>query len=232
MTYMSNRHTPPASIRRALVFAGLATLGLALVWLSSLRWPTVDDGSGTGLPGEGTTTAQVGSPGEPRESQNATPPPSVAGPEDPLWVQIDEAAVADLPTYAAEWSEEGRALVRIAAIASTSTVWRIGDRLTLPLPQLGETYHPVIDEIDEAVGARALLGLATDADGRQRRCVVTIGPETLFAYIDTPQGSYELVADDRYGWLLPSSSMMAGWDFSKRDYYIAEREGDEGRSQR
>ena len=198
-------------------------IGLALVWLSWRWWPTTD-GSGAGSPDKGASTVQAGPSNEPRESQDATLLQGLADKKDPLWVQIDESTVADPPRYATEWSEEGRALVRIAAIASTSTVWRIGDRLTLPLPQLGETYHPVIDEIDEAVGARALLGMATDGDGRQRRCVVTIGPASVFAYIDTPQGSYELVADNRYGWLLPSSSMMAGWDFSKPDYHIAERE--------
>lgn len=54
---------------------------------------------------------------------------------------------------------------------------------------------------------------------------MTVGPQSVFAYIDTPRGPYELVGDNRLGWLLPTSSMLAGWDFSEPDYLLPEREG-------
>ena len=46
----------------------------------------------------------------------------------------------------------------------------------------------------------------------------------VFAYIDTAQGSYELVGGNRLGWLLPTSSLLAGWDFSKTDVIMPEPE--------
>ena len=138
----------------------------------------------------------------------------------PLWQAVEETAVANPPPYAAEWSTAGRALVRISSDAFAAEAWRVGDSLTIPLPQLGETYRGAIEEIDDGAGARALVGKIVGNDGRARRYVVTVGPTSLFAYIDTPDEPYELVANARYGWLLPSSSMMAGWDFSKPDYIL------------
>ena len=55
--------------------------------------------------------------------------------------------------------------------------------------------------------------------------MVTVGPASLFAYIDTPVGSYELLGGKDFGWLLPTSSMMAGWDFSQPDYILPDEGG-------
>ena len=97
--------------------------------------------------------------------------------------------------------------------------------MALPIPQIGAIYRPVIEEIDDAVGARAVLGWFSGDDGRRRLFVVTVGPSDLFAFIDTPRGSYELLADHRYGWLLPSSSMKAGWDYSEPDFTLPNADG-------
>ena len=142
--------------------------------------------------------------------------------ETPLWLRIDESVGRSPPPYAPEWSKAGRALVEISDAASSPGLWQVGDRLLLPLPQLSETYNVEIEKIDEAVGSRALIGTIEHDDGRHRRCIVTLGSSSLFAYIDTPAGSFELVANHEYGWLLPSSSMNAGWDYSKRDYVLDE----------
>ena len=142
-----------------------------------------------------------------------------------LWTAVGEGTVVDLPHYASQWSVEGRVLVSVSDVASAAANWRVGDTLALPVPQIGAIYRPVIDEIDDAVGARAVLGRISGDDGRRRLFVVTVGPSNLFAFIDTPQGSYELLADHRHGWLLPSSSMKAGWDFTKPDFTLPNRDG-------
>ena len=93
-------------------------------------------------------------------------------------------------------------------------------------PQLGENYHPVIEEIDDGPSySRAALGKVVDAGGQSRRVLVTVGPTSMFAYIDTPEGAYELVADNKFDWLIPTASMMAGFDFSKSDYILLENDG-------
>ena len=130
------------------------------------------------------------------------------------------------PPYPSEWSEVGRALVDVSAAAAAASAWRVGDRVSMQLPQR-PAYEGSIDRIDEGPGySRAARGLATAADGTPRRFVVTVGPTRVFAYLDTAEGPYELVADTRSGWLLPSASMLAGFDYSKPDYIIPQPPAD------
>ena len=126
-----------------------------------------------------------------------------------------------------EWSEDGRTLVDVSVAAGAASGWRVGDRVSIELPQLGISHEGAIERIEEGMGySRSARGWAIGADGRPRRFVVTVGPTRVFAYIDTVEGPYELVADTRLGWLLPSSSMLAGIDFSKPDYIIPEPAAD------
>lgn len=151
-------------------------------------------------------------------------PVDAAGPSMALWRIIDEHAVGVKPPYPADWSEAGRALVDVSGAAGAANAWQAGDRVSMQFPQLGVSYEGGIERLDEGPGySRSARGWALGADGRARRFVVTVGPTRVFAYIDTIEGPYELVADRRLGWLLPTSSMLAGIDFSKPDYIIPEQ---------
>ena len=111
--------------------------------------------------------------------------------------------------------------MRVSNAAAAAQNWQIGDQMTIPLPQLGETYYPIIDALDEGPGnSRAALAKSVSTDGHTRRIVVTVGPTSTFAFIDTPHGVYELVAEQEFGWLLPATSMMSGFDFSQPDYIL------------
>lgn len=123
-----------------------------------------------------------------------------------------------MPLLGERWSAAGRVLVDVSHASAAAPGWREGDRLLVDIPQLDIRYDVEIDRLADGPGrSRAARGSAMDADGRKRRVVVTVGPGRVFAYVDTAQGPYELQGDDRLGWLLPSSSMMAGIDFTKPD---------------
>ena len=228
---MSNwrRRGPPtrkSSVDRLLppwLLVGL--LGMALLVVGVLAWYEADD------PTHGTDELTNGSLAGAAEEALAPEPARSGRSKDDiedvqaLWTAVDEGTVVDLPHYASQWSVEGRVLVSVSDVASAAANWRIGDTLALPVPQIGAIYRPVIEEIDDAVGARAVLGRISGDDGRRRLFVVTVGPSSLFAFIDTPRGSYELLADHRHGWLLPSSSMKAGWDFNEPDFTFANGDG-------
>lgn len=142
---------------------------------------------------------------------------------EPLWRSVDERTMDVKPAFEDEWSEVGRVLVDVSGAVTAAPTWRVGDRLVIDLPQIGERYESVINHIDDGLShSRSVRGLMVGADGQSRRLVVTVGPTRVFAYIDTAEGPYELVADTRLGWLLPSSSMMAGFDYSKPDYLLPE----------
>ncbi|MCY3604481.1 MAG: hypothetical protein OXH45_01855 [Gammaproteobacteria bacterium] len=211
-------------MRRPLLVIGLTAIVLLVLALMWGRWDPVEPARNVDRQPE----AAVSQSEQPTESAS-TASTDATDDLNPLWTQVDESTMAVLPPYANEWSPEGRVLVEVSAI---DWLWsaQAGDRLALPVPQLGTTFRSVVDEIDEDVGARALVGTITGSDGYRRRSVVTIGPTSLFAFIDTPNGTYEFAIDlalHQHGWLVPTSSMLAGWDFSKPDYFI-NRDGDAG----
>ena len=134
---------------------------------------------------------------------------------------MDEATIGTLPEYAAHWSEEGRALVSVEGAVEESRMWRVGDGMVIPLPQLGETYRPVISAIEEGPGgSRSAVARTANGAGPPLRAVVTAGPGNVFAWIETPEGSFELFAHGELGWLLPTSSMTANMDFSQTDQVV------------
>lgn len=219
MTRPSGRHVISLAVSVLAVAA-------VLYWLANDRRAGIE--SALDQPAHATapvSTAPTPSP-SPSPSPASGPAPPAHRPQsaaNPLWRTLDQTAVKKLPPYAAEWSTEGRALVRVAGGAAAARAWRVGDPVTIPVPQLGATYRAVIDEIDDGPGySRSALGMVTGADGRPRRYVVTVGPTSMFAFIDTPEGAYELVAGREFGWLLPTASMMAGFDFSEPDYILPE----------
>lgn len=199
-------------------YVGYALLAVALVSVTALLVIPRGDG----------TPATEPAPEQTRAAPDPSPPtiaptaaPVAPTPAASLWEAADEAVVDPLPEYAPEWSTEGRVLVRTAPALAAAGGWRVGDRLTLPVPQLGAVYRPLIEEIDDGPGgARSALGKVRGDDGRERRYVVTVGPIHVFAYVDTPAGPYELMGGAQYGWLLPTSSMMAGFDFTEPDYIL------------
>lgn len=145
----------------------------------------------------------------------------------PLWRVVDEDAVQAVPPYAESWSEAGRVLVDVTATSQWAQAWRVGDRLAVDVPQLGGGFREwTVERIDDGHDgrSRSVRGWI-DSDGQLRRMVVTVGPGRVLAYIDTPQGPYELTGNTRLAWLLPSSSMMAGIDFSQPDYILPARQG-------
>ncbi|MYD93979.1 MAG: hypothetical protein F4Y02_09850, partial [Chloroflexi bacterium] len=83
-----------------------------------------------------------------RAAPEPTPPsippavaPATSPPDVSLWEAVDETVVHALPDYAPEWSTEGRVLVRTAPALAAAGGWRVGDRLTLPVPQIGAVYR-------------------------------------------------------------------------------------------
>ena len=179
----------------------------------------------TGVPADTRVRPDTRPPaGQPPPGQPpAVDPTAPTTPDAPLWEAVDESAVPALPDYPPEWSTEDRVLVRTSPAMAAAGGWRVGDRITLPVPQLGAVYRPLIKEIDDGPGgSRSALGMVRGDDGRDRRYVVTVGPAHVFAYIDTRRGSYELSGGRELGWLLPASSMMAGFDFSEPDYILPE----------
>ena len=66
------------------------------------------------------------------------------------------------------------------------------------------------------------IGLLREADGRGYRFIITAGARNTFAHVGTSRGTFELVASDELGWLMPTANMDQHVDYSKPDYIIRE----------
>lgn len=139
-------------------------------------------------------------------------------PPDALWRPVDESTVDPQSVPAYKEVVEGRVLVQLA---DTQRRLAVGDRVSVSIPQLGETYRPVVERIETGPGTtRSFVGSSAATDDQRHRLVFTQGPRSTFAHIGTPQGTYELVANGELGWLMPTANMDQHVDYSKPDYYI------------
>ena len=207
-----------------LLVAGAATLLLVVsIWVYLGRSPDPDAMSGGGLDFDSAPdTPRIGSD---NNSQETEPPsgavgggePAAFGP-DALWQSIDESTVAELPAY--KEVVQDRVLIRVTDAA---TAWRVGQQISIPIPQLDQVYTPVIERIETAPGGvRSYIGTLTAAAGRTHRFTITTGPRNTFAHLSTPFGTYELVASGELGWLMPTANMDQHVDYSVPDFVIPE----------
>ena len=136
-----------------------------------------------------------------------------------LWQAVDESSVEELPAY--KEIVEDRVLIRITG---ATTGWEVGQRVTIPVPQIDEIYMPVIERIVPGpAGIRSFVGKLTEDDNRNYRFTITTGPRNSFANLYTPFGGFELVATGELGWLMPAANMDQHVDYSIPDYVIPEQ---------
>lgn len=194
----------------AVALAALLGVGLA-IWLRDevdVPETTMDDGA-TGWPFAADPVAETR-----RAAVPSTPGVRHA------WSAADAAQAA--PEWVPSQGPDVTGAVFVALDEAMST-WRAGDAVAIPVPQLGTTYPAVIDRIDSAfAGNHSYIGkLAAhvgqldadvgilDADTRPFTFVITVGARNVFGYVGTPDGTYELVANRRFGWLMPTANMDA-----------------------
>lgn len=162
----------------------------------------------------------------PQAADQASPLPPMAGqrhgPAAPLWGVADLSAVPNPPPYPDSWSKEGRALVRLSGDLAESRALGVGDPVSLSVPQIGASEESLVEAVEGPPEARTLTGFAQLGGERARRWVVTVGEGSLFAWVSTPKGVYELAVrgGGREGWMVPLSSKRAGMDFSRPDYVL------------
>ena len=142
------------------------------------------------------------------------------------WVLVDPESVDELPPY--KEVVANRALVRVSEALRQGT---IADRVLLTVPQLGQQYEGVVEEVEtDSWGNVSYVGLLRDVDDRDYRFLITAGAVNTFAHIGTSRGSFELVATGgELGWLMPTANMDQHVDYSRPDYFIEDEQPSPGR---
>lgn len=144
-------------------------------------------------------------------------------PPDTAWAEVNLADIN--PEWVPEYHEtvEGSLLV---AIGDGMRTWNAGDTIALPVPQIGEVFRPVIDDVETLIGTnRSYVGRTLAADAPYS-FVITLGEHETFGHVGTPQGSYELVGNTRLAWLMPTANMDQHVDYSKPDYFYLDENGE------
>ena len=110
----------------------------------------------------------------------------------------------------------------LVALDEEMRAWQAGDRIVLTVPQIGASYDTVIDRVEVGLGNnRSYIGRLMEGE-LPYSFLITVGDRNAFAYLGTPEGSYELVGNTELAWLMPTANMDQHVDYSKPDYYVVE----------
>lgn len=133
------------------------------------------------------------------------------------WSAADRGAVEPdrLPPYQETFTD-----ARLVSLASDMRTWRAGSRVAFDIPQTGSTLESVIERVETGfAGNISYIGRVGGQDS-PHRMVVTVGARNAFAHIGSARGSYEMVGNREFGWLMTSAGMDRHVDYSKPDYYL------------
>lgn len=133
------------------------------------------------------------------------------------WQVIEEDAVPtdNLPQF--HEIVEDRVLVEL-----NDNLWTkdVGDLMQFAIPQLEEILVGTITSADtDQVKYRSLEGTIIEGN-KEFTFVVTLGESVTFAHINTLSGSFELVGNETYGWLMPTDKMDQNVDYSVPDHFL------------
>ena len=97
---------------------------------------------------------------------------------------------------------------------------RSGDKIELPIPQLGQTFQMQVENVTRhGNGDRSLKGHIDD-DETPYSVIMTEGKTITFATINTPGGSFTLEAEGDQGWIMSAADLDYLIDPSLDDFKI------------
>ncbi|MDE0479529.1 MAG: hypothetical protein F4X09_08675 [Gammaproteobacteria bacterium] len=202
---------------------------LAFVFVAGL--PGGGDADRTRAAGGAETTARSSdaapevtdlSSGMPESDIPADSPPDpnrFAGGAQPGWTAIDEGAVEPerLPPRLETYTDAR--LVRLTGYLENLGP---GSRVAFGIPHTGARLESVIERVESGLAGNVSYIGRVDRDDVLHRVVVTVGARNAFAFIASDQGSFEMVGNREFGWLMSTSGMERHVDYSEPDYYIPE----------
>ena len=98
--------------------------------------------------------------------------------------------------------------------------WNEGERVTFSLPRVDATVEFLIERAEPGIaGSRSYIGSHHD-ELEIYPIVVTVGLKSTFAYIGSSKGSFEMVGNREFGWLMPTEAMERHVDYDKPDYVV------------
>lgn len=132
---------------------------------------------------------------------------------------VEEIEASLVPKYKEE--VEGASLVQLA---QDMQLWQENEQLLISVPQTQEQFLVTIAEVSTTLGNnRSYKGKIEEGESSYS-FLITVGERNVFANFTTSEGSYELVGNVQYAWLMPTENMDQHVDYTKDDFFIPETE--------
>lgn len=132
---------------------------------------------------------------------------------------VEDVQASLVPKY--KEKVEGASLVQLA---QDMQLWRQDDQLVITVPQTQEQFLVTIAEVSTTLGTnRTYKGKIVEGESSYS-FLITVGERNVFANFTTSEGSFELVGNNNYAWLMPTENMDQHVDYTKDDFFIPEIE--------
>ena len=121
----------------------------------------------------------------------------------PSLTTIDEAQV-DPNLIGYNKPNESAILLEVKELRAKD--WLVGDKVSITIPHTGYVLETQIEEVRElAPGVTAIKSYPDET--MANHILLTVSQKNTFMSLFTPDGEYELVGGQEYGWLVPSRSL-------------------------
>lgn len=116
---------------------------------------------------------------------------------------VEEAQV-DLDLVGYRKPNDSAKLLEVTELRARN--WRVGDELAVVIPHTGYTLETRIEEVKETLPGITTIKSYPD-ETMSNHVLLTVSSKNTFMSLFTPDGEYELVGGQEYGWLVPSASL-------------------------
>ena len=99
--------------------------------------------------------------------------------------------------------------------------WREGDTVVVSVPQTGELLRPVIERVETLIGTSHTFTARTD-DDPPVSVVITVAPQSTFAWISTSSGAFELTGNERFAWIGRAGGLREHFAEGRPDVMVLE----------
>ena len=130
-------------------------------------------------------------------------------------VEIEDVDLSFVPKY--KETVKGAVLVQLAQDLRRC---QQGDSIAIEVPQSNSTYTAKIEKISTSLGTNTSFRGKLIHEDDQYSFLITVGQRNVFANFSTPEGSFELVGNTEYAWLMPSANIDQHVDYDSPDFYI------------
>ena len=138
-------------------------------------------------------------------SRLTAPEEEAAPPEDSgLWTVLSrDADISPVTSFDHEQYPDAM-LLEISDLRATQ--WHVGKEVTFTIPQTGYQLTTQVEELEEPFPGITVVKSYPD-ESLANHMLVTIGQKNTFVNLFTPDGEFEMIGNERHGWIVPSSSL-------------------------